>query len=386
LTQDLYASLRTRPGRSAIATVEVRGVGAAAFVSSCFHSASGISASKMIVGRVYFGKWGSRGSPGEELVVARTDQAVFEVHCHGGNLAPSQVLDNVIDAGGEILATTDWLDRTSKHRLAAEAEAALANAATDTAAAHLLAQSRGALEQWVDQCLSLVSTGELAAVRQAIDAMLARVSQGMHLLQPYKVVVAGPPNVGKSLLINRLLGYERSIVFDQPGTTRDVLKTITAWAGWLFELTDTAGVRPDATDPIEQVGIDKARDSIDRADLVLAVADATSLEEWWTDWPTEHRPRCIELWNKCDLCHDLPSTCQYQVSAKTGLGLEELVANIVDTLAAPDSVVVGDPLPFLPRHQRHLERARQFLVANGLVSCTHELRLIVNGDDCEIST
>jgi hypothetical protein len=57
----------------------------------------------MIVGRVYFGKWGSRGSPGEELVVARTDQAVFEVHCHGGNLAPSQVLDNVIDAGGKFL-------------------------------------------------------------------------------------------------------------------------------------------------------------------------------------------------------------------------------------------------------------------------------------------
>jgi tRNA modification GTPase len=333
----------------------------------------------MIVGRVYFGKWGSGESPGEELVIARTDDDVFEVHCHGGKLASAQVLDNVIDAGGVTLSAEEWLYGTAKHMLAAEAESALARAATDTAAAHLLAQCRGALEQWVDHCLALATTGQLDLVRQAIDVMLAKAFQGMHLLQPYLVVVAGPPNVGKSLLINRLLGYERSIVFDQPGTTRDVLKTVTAWAGWLFELTDTAGMRPDATDPIERAGIDKARQSIEQADLVLAVADASSGEEWQIQWPA-NKPRCIELWNKCDLCPNLASTKRYPVSAKTGVGLKELVTKIVEALVPPQAVTVGDPLPFLPRHLQHLERAKQFLISDDVDRCLQELQSIVSGD------
>jgi tRNA modification GTPase len=88
------------------------------------------------------------------------------------------------------------------------------------------------------------------------------------------VVIAGPPNVGKSSLINALLGYQRAIVFDQPGTTRDVLTATTAIDGWPVELADTAGIR-EGDDAIETEGVARALAEIRAADLVVEVWDAS---------------------------------------------------------------------------------------------------------------
>ena len=97
---------------------------------------------------------------------------------------------------------------------------------------------------------------------------------GLHLTTPWRVVLTGPPNVGKSSLINALVGRERAIGSAQPGTTRDVVTAVTAVGGWPIELADTAGVR-QVVDPLEREGVNRAKRSREHADLVVMVADAT---------------------------------------------------------------------------------------------------------------
>src|SRR5690606_8695884 len=111
------------------------------------------------------------------------------------------------------------------------------------------------------------------------------------------VVIAGPPNVGKSSLVNKLLGYDRAIAYDQPGTTRDVLAATTTLDGWTIELLDTAGIH-DTDESIEWAGVLRARGEVQSADAVLIVVDALS------GWSTEHEAIAaltrdpIRVWNK----------------------------------------------------------------------------------------
>src|SRR6185503_7750192 len=107
--------------------------------------------------------------------------------------------------------------------------------------------------------------------------LLALAEVGLHLTTPWRVVFAGPPNVGKSSLVNALLGYPRAIVYDQPGTTRDVLTASTAFDGWPFELRDTAGLRDGISlDSVEVEGVARARAQIATADLVVFVHDRSA--------------------------------------------------------------------------------------------------------------
>jgi tRNA modification GTPase len=106
-----------------------------------------------------------------------------------------------------------------------------------------------------------------------LDALLRWSEFGRHLTQPWQVVLTGVPNVGKSSLINRLLGYSRSIVYAEPGTTRDVVTAATAFDGWPVELSDTAGLR-DAAGEIEAAGVERARRHLATADLAIVFSTA----------------------------------------------------------------------------------------------------------------
>ena len=144
------------------------------------------------------------------------------------------------------------------------------------------------------------------------------------MTRPWRIVLTGEPNVGKSSLLNALLGYERSIVFDQPGTTRDALRAITAIDGWPVELFDTAGLRTPG-DSLEAAGLERAREQLAAADCVLHVTDASQVAT------VEPRRGAILVGNKSDLI-DGPLCAAWQqrhpggilVSAKTGAGIDEL--------------------------------------------------------------
>ncbi|MCA9225633.1 MAG: 50S ribosome-binding GTPase, partial [Planctomycetales bacterium] len=187
---------------------------------------------------------------------------------------------------------------------------------------------------------------------------------GRHLTSPWKVVLAGFPNVGKSLLMNRLLGYERSIVFDQAGTTRDVLSGRTAFDGWPVELLDTAGLRI-SDDSIELAGVERARRQLMAADLIVLVADARDpmtearLRDELGLEPLSLRQPFLFVANKSDLLAGTPPVPNsvaddvLLVSALTGEGVSQLMAAIVRRLV-PVQLAAGDALPFTPAQGHQL--------------------------------
>src|SRR5690606_34057111 len=141
------------------------------------------------------------------------------------------------------------------------ARQALERATTERVALVLLDQWQGALERQCESILARLRAGEVDVAAQQLERLSSTWQVGRWLTRPARIVLTGPPNVGKSSLVNRLVGYERAIVFDEPGTTRDVVTATTAIDGWPVVLGDTAGIR-DATGELEQAGIALARDAV----------------------------------------------------------------------------------------------------------------------------
>ena len=162
--------------------------------------------------------------------------------------------------------------------------------------------------------------------------LLVEVARGQRLRDGLHVVIVGSPNVGKSCLLNALAGSERAIVAAQPGTTRDLLRETVSIDGIELTLVDTAGLRESA-DPIEREGMRRARAELDRADLVLAVVDATNPEPGQNALTTELASSADVLWiyNKTDLLGQPapgPSGRSVWLSARTGLGLDSLLERL----------------------------------------------------------
>jgi tRNA modification GTPase len=265
--------------------------------------------------------------------------------------------------------------------MTAEADAALAAATTERAALVLLDQRQGALRSAVRLAIDAIASQQIDEAAALLATLLARWPLGRRLVEPWRIVLAGPPNVGKSSLINRLLGYERAIVFDRPGTTRDVVTATTALDGWPCELSDTAGLR-DAGDAIERAGVELAKAQIARADLVVLVADASQCIDaadtaaWFRVVapvfvaPSFDGP-VIRAENKCDLRpttqrHDDPigPTPGYMsTSAVTGEGIAELATAIIARLVERPPRR-GEAVPFTTRQAVLLESAAAALAEN----------------------
>ena len=203
----------------------------------------------------------------------------------------------------------------------------------------------------------------LAGALKLVDELLERADVGLHLAKPWRVVLAGRPNVGKSSLINALVGYERAIVHEAPGTTRDIVTALTALDGWPVELADTAGLRV-GDEPLEVAGIALARRQAAEADLLLLVFDRN------TAWSAEDEalvkawPAALAVLNKCDL----PAAAGrrptgVEVSAQSGAGLAELAPAMVARLV-PRAPEPGEAVPFLESHVELLGRLTQRLQMN----------------------
>src|SRR5207244_10480135 len=162
---------------------------------------------------------------------------------------------------------------------------------------------RGALRDELAAIDHALAQGDVPAATKTIEQLLAQADIGLHLTKPWKVVIAGPPNAGKSSLMNAILGYERAIVWREPGTTRDVLTATTAIDGWPVELIDTAGLR-EASDPLEAEGVARAENAVSAADLLIFVADTSAP---WDDRLYQQlkcatrRRLPLVVHNKCDL-------------------------------------------------------------------------------------
>jgi tRNA modification GTPase len=174
-------------------------------------------------------------------------------------------------------------------------------------------------------------------------------------------VLAGRPNVGKSSLINALVGYSRSIVYAEPGTTRDVVTAETAFDGWPVRLADTAGLRDDA-DTIEREGIRLARDRLAEADLRILLFDTSRpphdedfrlLSDWADAIRVAHKCDLNSVWSE----RELPDG-SLRVSSLTGEGVDALAEVLVRALI-PEVPRAGTPIPITERQVSLIARARR---------------------------
>ena len=272
-TNNTIVALLTGTGRGAVASILVRGANAEQLVRERFQNKL-IQKTEFTQNKLYFGTW-RWNDYAEELVVCQTEEHAFEVHCHGGNVASSRIVDSLVEGGAEVVSSHDMLLITQSDKFARSAMNLLPTARTERVAALLLDQSRGALRQSLHGISLHLEKNSTEVAQQQLERLVELGKIGVRLDKPFSVVLIGPPNAGKSSLINAMLGYERSIVFDQPGTTRDLVRAETAVDGWPIRLTDTAGVR-ETNNQIEREGVRLAKQSLENCDLAIVVRDLTS--------------------------------------------------------------------------------------------------------------
>ena len=209
-----------------------------------------------------------------------------------------------------------------------------------------------------------------------IENLLSFSQLGLHLAKPWRVVVAGPTNVGKSSLINALTGYQRAIVLDQPGTTRDVVTATTAFAGWPIELCDTAGLRATA-DELESAGVQRANQQAAAADCLVLVFDIS--QPWNSELQklVDAWPQAIVVMNKCDLLPaksdlhgEIPDVVR--ISAISGQGIDELIKAIISRLI-PVEPYPGQALPFTADQIAGLQQAATALRAQNIAAARESL-------------
>jgi tRNA modification GTPase len=321
-------ALLTPPGRGALAVVGVAGPAACQLADTCFEPRGGVPLAARADGAICVGRWhgppaAGRQGPGEELVVVRQAADRLEIHCHGGHAAAEGVFTSLEAAGGRRQAWPDWLRETGLDPLVVEARLALARAAGPRAARILSRQAAGILQASFDRLAALA--GDERATLAAGLGRAARV--GLRLTEPWRVVLAGPVNAGKSSLVNALAGHARSIVSAEPGTTRDLVTTRLVLGGWEVDLIDTAGTRAAAESATEQAGIERGRAATGTADLVLRVTPTG-------EPPPEPAAGELAVITKADLAAPgfAGPAGGIVTSAVTGQGLAELVAAITARL------------------------------------------------------
>ena len=334
-----------------------------------------------------------------------TGEDTVEFQCHGGSQSPAKMLDALLDAGARLANPGEFTLRAFLNgRLdltQAEAVLDLLNARTERAAAaaqeQLSGRLRSAFDNLYDELLETAATlehhldfndDELSAehlantsrelsarvnsVCLATTRLLATFREGHLLRDGATVVIAGPPNAGKSSLMNTLLGRSRAIVTPIAGTTRDTLEESFNLRGIPVRLVDTAGLR-DTTCPVESLGIERTRDALRDADAILYLLDATLSEHDLAPLKELPQERTLLLFNKTDLTTsrqaDKPTShLRFHVSALRA----ETLAPVLDALhallldAAPSSETIGACIS---------SRHRQILVAT-LEHCHAALPLL----------
>ncbi|MBT9598528.1 MAG: tRNA uridine-5-carboxymethylaminomethyl(34) synthesis GTPase MnmE [Vitreoscilla sp.] len=189
-------------------------------------------------------------------------------------------------------------------------------------------------EEEIDFLEKADARGQLAAIVAELGRVLARTRQGALLREGLRVVLAGQPNVGKSSLLNALAGAELAIVTPIAGTTRDRVSETIQIHGVPVHVTDTAGLRADATDEVERIGVERSWEAIDTADAIVFLHDLTRLHEpgyQAADRQIAERlrqadpARLLHVFNKADAASGAePDRAGLMLSARTGAGLEAL--------------------------------------------------------------
>ena len=329
-----------------------------------------------------------------------TGEDVVELQGHGGPVVLDRLLERVCGLGARIARPGEFTERAflnDKMDLAqAEAVADLIDSASRRASRSAMRSLDGEFSRrlasidrsvldlrvyleaaidFTDEEIDFLADADVLATVEGIAAaltdLLSECRQGQVLRDGFEVVIAGPPNAGKSSLLNRLLAENRAIVTDVPGTTRDLLFANVELDGVPVRLTDTAGLR-DGGDSVEVIGVARAKSAAARADLVLAMTDDSVEDNPPAPSVDVPKERVLSVRNKIDLSGrpaGLADAGAVRISALTGAGLDALRAAIVQAagIAPAEGVFLARKrhLVALSSAVAHVGEARG-LVAQGL--------------------
>ena len=335
----------TPPGRGAVATLLIEGPGALAVAQASFRTKSGASPKDWTNRRPRFGYFQTDAGVCEEVVLSCGSEDSVELHCHGGRAAVAGIEQLFAGCGCRVLDWRNWVRQHEDDPIRAAARLALADARTERTAAILLDQYQGVLGHELESVRGALEAGDRGTARARLDRLLAQAELGRHLVEPWRIVLAGQPNVGKSSLLNALVGYGRAIVHHVPGTTRDVVTVASAIDGWPVELRDTAGLRK-TNQAIEREGVRRAEECVVDADLIVLVFDAS---QPWSATQSDYLgrwPDALVVHNKSDLPPSPePRPSGLTTSALLGEGIDSLVHAMAVRLV-PDPPQPGAAVPF----------------------------------------
>lgn len=382
--RDTIAAIATGLGAAGVGVIRVSGVGAIAVATTVFRPRRGRPlAERRTHSAVYGWVLTPEGEPVDEALAlvmrgpqSYTGEDVVELHGHGGQVALRRVLEVVVTAGARLAEPGEFTRRAFMNGRMdlsqAEAVVDVIRAKTDRALKAAVGQLRGKfgdpvravrlqlleamahleadidfpeLELEVQTRSQVTQTCRSGLAR--LEELLAGARQGRLLRDGLRVVLAGRPNVGKSSLMNRLVRENRSIVTEIPGTTRDVVEEWVGIDGLPVVLADTAGIRETAH-PVERLGVDRSRATIEKADVVILVVDATAgitAEDLEVVRVLPGDTIVIGVVNKCDaepefdlgeLVAVVPQAAVIRVSAVSGLGIADLEAAIASCARSAD--------------------------------------------------
>lgn len=342
---DLISAIATAVGAGGIAVVRMSGRGALSVARKMFSRKGEFQPNYMYAGEIDAGTFRDYGM----CVYFRapksfTGEDVVEFHCHGGTEIARGILKRTLELGARLAERGEFTKRAylnGKLSLSAAegvGEMIAASSEAQVRAGYLLYNEKltslgTALQRKLTHCLAEVdadldypeedlnasSRAEIVAtlreVGQELAALLSQYAAGRKIRSGVSVALVGAPNAGKSSLLNALLGYERAIVSDVAGTTRDVVEGTLEIEGVNFRITDTAGLRESA-DAIEREGVRRAREAMKGADVIVWLKEDGEVPEFPEGTPV------ITVGAKSDLARR--EDCDIVLSSYTGEGLDAL--------------------------------------------------------------
>lgn len=401
---DTIAAIATIQAPSAIGIVRLTGPDTRRILDGVFAPANGRPMSAQTPRKLVFGRALDRsgGVIDEALAVlfpgpnSYTGEDCAEIHCHGSPVVLDEVLAAAFASGARQARGGEFTQRAflsgRMDLIQAESVADLIDAESAGAARNAVGQLQGRMSRSVggiyDALMDVVSRfyaivdypdEEIEPLQQAqieqtlaesaerLDALLATFSRGRLLKSGVPAVILGKPNAGKSSLLNALLGYDRAIVTDIAGTTRDTVEEKVLVGSVLLRLCDTAGIR-DAADTVERLGVERAQQAAQRAELALLVLDGSApltREDEEAIAAARRARRMLVLVNKADLPQVLDTAALrvrfgevIPLSARSGAGVDALCRAVEELFAGGET-----PRGELLTNARQAESAQRALDA-----------------------
>lgn len=399
---DTIAALSSPSGTGAVALLRVSGPQARDIAESVFVRHTGAPGAwkprQAVFGRII----DAAGQRIDEVLLtffagpaSYTGEDTVEISCHGGVLVTRRVLERLLQAGARPAGPGEFTQRAflnGKLDLTqAEAVMDVISAQTDRALQAAHRQLDGALGRTIlalrEDLLGIVAHVEAyidfpeedidpdtgAALHSRMSALAARLTQlratadqGRLLREGVRTVLAGAPNAGKSSLLNRLLGFERAIVSELPGTTRDTIEEVISLQGFPLRLIDTAGLRSASSDLIEKAGMARTQSQLETADLILEIVDASLPPDNFLKLPEGTQERHVLVLHKSDLPPH-PAWAAHPegvaVSSRTGEGMPVLTDRIIGVITAGGNAFEQSEVAVNARHHACLESALTALQA-----------------------